>query len=119
MTLYDKIYKECEADFLDQDAIKAICDEHDQQLAGLERNCQILMRSACPEKHWCAPDEPSDEILELTLKALYMWEHFFADGVFDTSQEECDESNRQLIIRAKEFMKTIRAVCLKRKNHEI
>jgi hypothetical protein len=42
MTLYDKIYKECEAEHLDQDAIKAICDEHDDYM---DKQANLLKRA--------------------------------------------------------------------------
>lgn len=91
-TLYERIYKECEAEHLDQDAIKAICDEHDdymekqanlleradeimadaveeikgleQRLADVTRNNSIMAEQLKKrDGFWLAPNEPDLEML--------------------------------------------------------
>jgi hypothetical protein len=37
-----------------------VCKQLHKRVDELERNCQILMRSTCPEGSWCAPNEPID-----------------------------------------------------------
>jgi hypothetical protein len=38
----------------------------------LERNCQILMRSACPEGSWCAPNELPEDVIDAVMPKAFI-----------------------------------------------
>jgi hypothetical protein len=78
----------------------AVCDELHKRIDGLERNNQILMRSACPERSWCAPDEPTEEMISAAMKWFAAWS-YMSKATKESTLESAFISMRQAYLASR------------------